>query len=1174
MAADPRFNKTQGREVFTGNELILKGALEAGVDLLTGYPGSPVADVFDAAMAQAPILKANGLLAEIAGNEALSAARLNGAQLAGLKAMAVMKSVGFNVAADGLFTGTLAKQGHEGGGVIVVGDDPWNDSTQVPQDSRRLSDHLLIPSLEPATFQEVKDFIPLAFELSRRSDLYVSVIVSTNLADGGAVVDVAAHPGSESQRRGLQDLSSAAIPADKTILLPPHTGRLEKDAYERKFPLALQAARDLGLNKLDAGTARLGFVAAGLPYAYLCEMLRECGLEGVFPILRLGMTFPIEPEAVKAFVGQLDEVIVIENKRPFIEAQIRDLLVRTHQHGQMERIPAVWGKDFPDGFAGVPAEHGMNPSVLLKRLGPFLRARGHGNALMEAALARVAEASGVDAHTASRTATFCSGCPHRDSSSVFLELAEDLKDKAYMAREHQREPVDLVFHGDAGCYSMLFLPPNQRLMQNYSGMGLGGGSAAGLDPFVRNKNVTFIGDGTFFHSGLAAVSDSIKNNADLLYVILDNKTTAMTGHQPHNGTDRDIMGNETFAQDCETALRGLVKDSGLPVIRVNPERREEYRAAVEDLILLDGPKFVVADKECGITYHRRQRRARAAEELEQGFVAEESQILINEDACEFCLECTVKTGCPGLDFTETLHGPKLSTHQTHCVSDGACARVKACPSFEKVTVRRKQAPAARPVVDIRGIPEPTLAEPGPDGVWRCYVAGIGGMGIGATTALLVRAAMEMGYDVQFCDKKGIAIRGGGVYSHVVISKQAAVRSPVHPYGTADLLVGVDLLEAARSVDSAQNLRVASPQRTACVLNLAKHATTRSLMGLEAWSETQLEGLLKTRSRPAPYFALSVSEVSQDRLGSTLYDNSLLMGAAYQMGLLPVTGKSLHRALKMAYTGLLRSKNIQAFNLGRDMVAHPERYGAAPAPVNATEAFVADKQAKLAQLTDAKTAAAWCAGLDQALRLWPVTDDTERQHLALSSYELCLYEDLNLGLEYLARVIAVAAKDSASSGWKATKAAARGLYKVTAIKDEVWVSHLLTSPEKYERDLKRLKLDPKLGDTVEYEHFNRPHFDILGMKFEFDLKSRDWMLRLMKRAKFLRRLLPAWHAQDKAFRDWYVRLVEAYPGHAQDPDLKWATALGAVEKVRGYRAIRYKAMDECKGRAQALVGARN
>ena len=1162
---DPRFLKSEGWEAFTGNELILKGCLEAGVNLLTGYPGSPVADVFDVAMRQADGLRRHGLLAEIAGNEALAAARLNGSQMMGLNAVAVMKSVGFNVAADGLFVGTLAKHGHKGGAVVVVGDDPWNDSTQVPQDSRRLSDHVLMPSLEPATFQEVKDMVGLGLELSRRSDLYVSVIVSTNLADGGAVVKLKPHPGLGVSPAHLGSLDVASLIPAENIVMPPHTGGLEKEAYDLKFPAALKAARDLGLNAVDAGQPgiRLGFVAAGLCYSYLREMLREAGMEGRFPILRLGMTFPLEPEICRDFAKGLDEIIVIETKRAFIETQLRDLLVRAKQHGIMDALPAVWGKDFPDGFSGMPAEHGMNSSVLLKRLGPFLQARHLGTPGLELGLQRIEAASFQRLQVPSRTATFCSGCPHRDSSTVFNDLAADFNNADYMQRVHQRPPIDLVFHGDAGCYTMLFLPPNQRLMQNYSGMGLGGGSAAGLDPFVVNKSVTFIGDGTFFHSGLAAASDSIKNNADLLYVVLDNKTTAMTGHQPNNGTDKDVMGDGTYAQDCEQALLGLTQGSQIPVVRVNPELREEYRAAIEDLLLLDGPKFLIADKECGITYHRRKRRAAAAEEQKRGFLAVEEHVLVNEDACEHCLECTSKTGCPGLDFVDTLHGPKVQTHASHCVNDLACARIKACPSFEKVVVRRKKAPK-RPVADIRDVPTPTLAQPGPDGVWRAYMAGIGGMGIGATTALLVRAAQEMGYYVQFCDKKGIAIRGGGVYAHVAITKQPMVLSPVHPYGSADLLVGVDLLEAARSVDATHNLRVASPERTRCVVNSTRHPTTRALMGIESWDNATLEAALKERSLPGGYWSGETSPLCQEYLGSTLYDNSLLMGAAYQLGLLPVTSQSLHKALKAAYTGVARSRNLQAFNIGREMVAHPERYGR-PAVQNSA-AFITDKQARLEQSHGRSTAAGWRQALDQAFTAWPIADEQERKHLALSSYELVHFEDLGFSLRYLDLVKGVAAKDSAASGWLATKAAAKGLYKVMAIKDEGWAAHLLTSPEKYERDKLRLNLGD--GDKVEYVHFNRPHFDVMGLKLEFDLNSRDWMLKLMKKGKFLRRILPGWHRRERGLRDWYLGLVQQYPGAGKD-DARWVELLSLIQDVKGYREVRWKGMDKAYARATEL-----
>src|SRR6266404_2871499 len=185
---DERFLKEEGAEVFTGNELILKGALESRCALITGYPGSPVSDVFDTAYANRELLKKRGILAEMANNEALAAARLNGSRMAGVRAMAVMKSVGLHVASDGLALGNLSEPRNEGGSVVVVGDDPWIDSTQINNDSRFLSQHLHMPIVEPATFQEMKDWVGSAFELSSAASLYITFLVSTNQADGGGTV--------------------------------------------------------------------------------------------------------------------------------------------------------------------------------------------------------------------------------------------------------------------------------------------------------------------------------------------------------------------------------------------------------------------------------------------------------------------------------------------------------------------------------------------------------------------------------------------------------------------------------------------------------------------------------------------------------------------------------------------------------------------------------------------------------------------------------------------------------------------------------------------------------------------------------------------------------------------------------------------------------------------------
>src|SRR6186997_2283768 len=191
MAIDPRFLAESGREVFTGNELLVKGALETegGVHLLTGYPGSPVAGFFDTCSDIAPMLKEHGIRAFQANNEALGAAALVGSQMAPCRAIATMKSVGVHVASDALAIGNLAGANAEGGAIIIMGDDPWCDSTQVPADSRFLCEHLRMPVVEPGTLQELKDWIDRCFKLSQAAGLYIGYIVTTAQADGGGNVE-------------------------------------------------------------------------------------------------------------------------------------------------------------------------------------------------------------------------------------------------------------------------------------------------------------------------------------------------------------------------------------------------------------------------------------------------------------------------------------------------------------------------------------------------------------------------------------------------------------------------------------------------------------------------------------------------------------------------------------------------------------------------------------------------------------------------------------------------------------------------------------------------------------------------------------------------------------------------------------------------------------------------
>ena len=1189
---DDRFTQANGTHVYTGCELLVKGALESGVSLLTGYPGSPLAEVFDVIQRNAELLKNNGIVAQIANNEALSIARLNGSQMADLRAIAFMKSVGLHVASDALAISNLA--GTTGGAVVVVGDDTWSHSTQVPADSRFLARHVYTPLIEPSTFQELKDWVNCAFQISAAADLYVCYLTTENQASGGGNVEL--QPNIYPDITGLKRirLDTELINADKRVVLPPHTAQIETETLRERLPTALETAKNLGLNEIqfmqdgsDRNRHPLGFVSTGLAHSCLLHALGELNLYGDIPVLKLGMTHPIDADIVREFAEQVDEIYVVEEKRPLLENEIKALLTQTYQDGNIKRYINVWGKQFPNGLAGVPTASGLDASILIQQLIPLFKHRlgtgdSAGNSVdlnhltHEETLQAAVSEHQID--IPKRTPTFCPGCPHRDSSSVLLEITRQFMDADYMRKHHDSGAVDLVFHGDIGCYSMLKYEPFPRLMHNLSAMALGGGSGAGIDPFIENKQIVFMGDSTFFHGGMAAISDSIKNNQDITYIILDNQTTAMTGHQPTPAGELDLLGNPTFAQDIEKVAQGLAGSSEIEIVRTNPEDRVNYKKYLEKTVLKPGVKIVIADKECAITYHRRLRREQRSTIAKDGFLKSEKHINITPEVCEFCRECTTETGCPGLKVVDTDYGEKIAIDQSNCVTDGACARIKyACPAFEEVIVTRKRPPQEQAITAgyrdlLNDAPLPPPRRIPFQRSWNMYAGGVGGMGIGTISKVLVVGGYLQGYDVTFCDRKGLAIRNGGVYTHIAYTQPGTQVSPMIPYGKADLLLGLDILETVRGITAHSLFRVASPDRTVAVVNTAKTETISTLIGKDQFDTDTLEEAIQTHTKTDAYFGTDLFTVSEQLFGNKLYANIMLLGTAFQRQLIPLELEPLQLALKQMIPPADLETNMKAFNVGRRLALDPHQV-ADEGPKQLTYGeMLAEKRRILEKKRSGKRLAqAYMALVEGAVETLDLGSDDMHRILALYVYDLIQFEGLNYAQMYVEKIKQVHANDSETYNYQATKAAIRYLHKVMLIKDEVYVAHLLTSEEKLERDKELYKVDTKNGDTITYIHLNRPHFTVMGIDFETDVDTRNWQLNLMKRMKFLRRWLPEWHAEEKAFREWYItRVIDTFAPTDAEAYKRHLQALECVEEVRGYREIRYPKMEIARQTVENLL----
>ena len=1205
---DERFTQASGTHVYTGCELLVKGALESGVSLLTGYPGSPLAEVFDTIERNAELLKTNGIVAQIANNEALSIARLNGSQMADVRAITFMKSVGFHVASDALAISNLA--GTTGGAVVVVGDDTWSHSTQVPADSRFLARHVQTPLIEPGTFQELKDWINCAFEISAASNLYVCYLTTENQASGGSDVELSPNIYPEINDLKQINLDTQLIDADKRVVLPPHTAQIEVETLRERMPAALETARNLGLNTIEfmektSGRKkhRFGFVSAGLAYSCLRHALGELQLDGEIPILKLGMTHPIDEDIIREFAEQVDEIYVVEEKRPLLENEIKAIITHGYQNGDIDQYINVWGKQFPGGMAGIPVTSGLDASILIQKLIPLLKhllgdSRQQENFFAESRTATYhnpkidlehlsreetlqKQVSEQQIDIPQRTPTFCPGCPHRDSSSVFLEITQQFMDANYMKKHHDSGPVDLVFHGDIGCYSMLKYEPFPRLMHNLSAMALGGGAGAGIDPFIKNKQVVFMGDSTFFHGGMSAISDSIKNSQDIAYIILDNQTTAMTGHQPTPADEFDLLGNPTFAQDIEQVAQGLTGNSEIEIVRTNPEDRVNYKKYLEKTILKPGVKIIIADKECAITHHRRIRREQRQTIAKDGFLKYEKHINITPEVCEFCRECTTATGCPGLKIVDTDYGEKIAIDQSNCVSDGACARIKyACPAFEEVIVTRKRPPqnqitelGNRALLSDEPLPPPPLQTF--ERCWNMYAAGVGGMGIGTISKVLVVAGYLQGYNVKFCDRKGLAIRNGGVYTHIGYTQPGVHISPMIPYGKADLLLGLDILEAVRGITAQSLFRIASSNRTTAVVNTAKTETITTLIGKDDFDPATLETSLQTYTNVDTYFGTDLFSVSEQLFGNKLYANMMLLGTAFQRQLIPLELEPLQLALKQMVPHADLETNMKAFTVGRRLAledANSLGNTRSEKPLATYAEMLSTKQQTLEKKRNGKRLAReYVTIVKSIVETLDFDSDSIHRTLALYIYDLIQFEGINYARVYAEKIKQVYIHDSETYDYRATKAAIRYLHKVMLIKDEVYVAHLLTSEEKLQRDKELYKVDTANGDKIKYIHLNRPHFTVMGLDFEGDINTRNWQLHLMKRMKFLRRWLPEWHAKEKAFREWYIkRVIDTFSPTDAETYEKHLQALECVEEVRGYREIRYPKMEMVKQTVENLL----
>ncbi len=1162
---ESKYTQEEGRIYLTGIQALVRLPMDQHradrrrglrtATFIAGYRGSPLGG-FDMELErnrrllqEHHIVHSPGLNEELAATAVMGSQQVGfypGAKYDGVLGMWYGKGPGVDRTGDAFKHANFAGTGRNGGVLALGGDDPSSKSSTLPSASEVAFYDALMPVLYPGDVQDILDLGLHGFMLSRVSGLWVAMKIVTNVADGAGTAEVAPDrvqpviPTVEYDGRPFQHQGDWR-------LLAPYNLEMERAIHGARLEMARRYARENGLNRITVPTrdAWLGIVAAGKTYYDVRQALAELGLDetaldryGV-RLLKVGMLFPLEPDIVKEFARGLEEVLVIEEKRAFLETFIKDIL-----YGLAQR-PLVVGKRDEEERPLVPAHGELDPDIIARAIAarldrkvriPSVEAR---IAYLEATKQRPAPVI-----TLPRTPYYCSGCPHNTSTVV---------------------PPGHIAAAGIGCHSMaLWMDPaiyGQTI--GITQMGGEGAQWVGIAPFTETRHIfQNLGDGTLFHSGSLAINYAVASGVNITYKILYNSAVAMTGGQSATGQlpipalvhrlEAEGVKRIIITTDDVEKYRGVA----LPPI-AEVWHRERIIEAQETLAATPGVTVLIHDQQCAAEKRRLRKRGRLAEPP--------TRVFINERVCEGCGDCGRTSNCLSVQPVDTEFGRKTQIHQSSCNKDYSCLRGD-CPSFITVEPvpnrhgerarrneqrgRRNGTTGTSSLVPPEALPEPTLRVP--EEGFALHMMGIGGTGVVTVNQILGTAALLDGRHVWGLDQTGLSQKGGPVVSDLKIGAAPQKTSKVSA-GGADLYLGFDLLVAA----DPNNLAKADPGRTIAVVSTSTIPTGRMVVDPNATfpALADLLAAIEASTRREGNVYLDAQALAEALFGDHMPANILLLGAAYQAGALPISAAAIEQAIRL--NGAAVEANLAAFRWGRLAVADPAR----------VEALV--KRPARAEARPTPPAAV------RALYEWAPAGSELRRLLEVRVPDLVDYQDVAYARAYAAFVRRVARVEQERTPGRTalTEAVARYLYKLMAYKDEYEVARLHLDPTV------RREIAARFGPEARIAwHLHPPLLRALGLRHKVTLgpwfEPAFQALRRMKRLRgtpldpFGR---TAVRRTERALIAEYRQTIEAACARLTPENHAAVVRLAELpDMVRGYEQIKLENVRRYRAAAEALL----
>jgi indolepyruvate ferredoxin oxidoreductase len=1011
---EDKYTRTEGRIYLSGVQALVRLPLmqqmrdrAAGINtggFISGYRGSPLGG-FDLELWKAKKhLAASNVHFSPGLNEDLGATMVwgtqqtnlfEGAKVDGVFAMWYGKGPGVDRCGDVFKHGNAAGTSKHGGVLALAADDHACRSSTLPHGSELEFVSAMMPILNPAGVQDILDMGLLGWAMSRFTGRWVGFKTIAETVESSASVNVNPH-----QLDIVLPEDFELPPGGLNIRWPdpPLNQEMRLHQYAVKAAVAFARANRIDRTVIDSPKARLGIITTGKSYLDVLQALEYLGLSqracediGI-RVYKVGMTWPLEPIGIREFARGLEDIIVVEEKRSFIESQMKEHMYNWDHATR----PSIVGKYDEAGEWILPSTNELTPAMIAKVIAARVQ-RFHTSEAMEDRLkwiaAKEAELA-VPRANFPRVPHYCSGCPHNTSTVV---------------------PQGSRALGGIGCHYMVTWM--DRKTDTFTQMGGEGVTWCGQAPFTETPHVfQNLGDGTYFHSGSLAIRQAISAKVNITYKILYNDAVAMTGGQPVDGTLTvpDIAWQvRSEGVDAIVVVSDDVAKWSKPEVfpaGVEFEHRDNLDAVQKRLREVRGTSVLIYDQTCATEKRRRRKRGKMLDPKQR--------VMINSLVCEGCGDCGKKSFCVSVLPKETEFGRKREIDQSSCNKDFSCVK-GFCPSFVTVhggELRKNK--GVDPQQLLAELPQPELPELTQP--WNILITGVGGTGVVTIGALLGMAGHLENKGATVLDQTGLAQKGGAVTTHIRIAQKP---SDIHAVriaaGEADLVLGCDMVV----VNDYWALSKIRAGRSQVVLNSYQAMPGTFTMNPNMqFPHDGIVNAVRTALGGAEPLQVDATDIATRLLGDSIASNLFMLGYAWQKGLVPISLDAIMRAVEL--NGAAVKMNQQAFAWGRLAAENLDAVLEA--------AGMKKPQTEVAALP-----------LDDA-RLSKSLDETISRRVAF----LTDYQNAAYAAQYTALVdkVRAAEQQKAPGSTALTEAVARYYFKLMAYKDEYEVARLHTSPE--------------------------------------------------------------------------------------------------------------------------------